>query len=85
MSIKSVLSVDSDGTIRGLWTEDVPLESIGRLSMQRASHVEFNETTQLWEVWIAGKQTETPAFTSPSRQACIDWERNYFHDQFLNS
>ena len=50
----------------------IDLRQIGRLSCRRASVVEFNLETQLWEV-------RTPEFgivlfSNPSRQTCLDWE-----------
>lgn len=63
-----------DGTARCLWTEAVPLQELGRLAMQRASTVEFNQSTQDWEVRLASNP-DVVAFAHPSREACLNWER----------
>ncbi len=64
-----------DGTARCLWTEAVPLHELGRLEGQRASSVEFNASTQTWEVRLASNP-EVVAFSHPSRGICLQWERN---------
>lgn len=63
-----------DGTIHCLWTEAVPLQELGRLAMQRASTVEFNHSTQVWEVRL-GSAPDAVAFAHPSRETCLNWER----------
>ena len=63
-----------DGTARCLWTDLVPLHELGWLDLQRASTVEFNSVTQLWEVRLASVP-DTVTFSNPSRQTCLNWER----------
>jgi len=63
-----------DGTARCLWTDLVPLHELGWLDVQRASTVEFNSVTQLWEVRLAS-DTDTVAFSNHSRETCLNWER----------
>ena len=63
-----------DGTARCLWTEAVPLQELGRLAMQRASTVEFNHSTQFWEVRLASAP-DAVAYAHPSRETCLSWER----------
>ena len=69
-----VISFALDGTARCLWTEAVPLHELGRLDVKRASTVEYNAKTK-WEVRLAS-EPETVAFSHPSRETCLDWERN---------
>ena len=64
-----------DGTARCVWTEAVPLHELGRLDVQRASTVEFNCRNQTWEVRLASNP-EVVAFSHPSRETCLHWERN---------
>jgi hypothetical protein len=48
--------------------------------MQRASTVEFNEATQLWEVRVPrslGPKTYV-LFSHKSRETCLKWEVAYF-------
>ncbi len=63
-----------EGTAQCLWTEVLPLAELGRLEVERASAVEFNDSTQKWEVRLASNP-EAVAFTHPSRQTCLDWEK----------
>lgn len=64
-----------DGTAHCLWTEAVPLQEIGRLKLQRASTVDFNPTTQQWEVRLPS-EPDAVIFSHSSRDTCLEWERN---------
>ena len=44
------ISFTPEGTAHCLWTEVLPLHEIGRLEVSRASNIEFNNSTQKWEV-----------------------------------
>ena len=44
------LRITPDGSIRGLWTDDVQLRDLGALKVRRASHVEFDDRQQCWIV-----------------------------------
>ena len=69
MNIK--ISFQPDGTAHCLWTEALPLHELGRLEIHRASNIEFNNTTQHWEVKdLRGKVR----FFARSRSACLEWE-----------
>ena len=70
-----VMIFGTSGTARCLWTEAVPLQELGRLDVQRASAVEFNPTTQVWEVRLASAP-EVVAYAHPSRETCLEWERS---------
>jgi hypothetical protein len=63
-----------DGTARCLWMETVPLQELGRLAIERASTVEFNLATQVWEVRLASTPGAV-AFAHLSRETCLEWER----------
>ena len=66
-----VLTFDTNGTGRCLHTDVIPLQTIGTLEVQRASNIEFNASTQQWEVVDAsGNQL----FADASRSRCVDWE-----------
>lgn len=65
------IQFNPDGTAQCLWTEAVPLHELGRLEIHRATNIEFNNTTQHWEVKdLKGKVR----FFSKSRAACLEWE-----------
>jgi hypothetical protein len=66
------ISFQQDGTAQCLWTEDLPLHELGRLQITRASHIEFNNATQHWEL---KDQKGKIRFISNSRAACLEWEQ----------
>ncbi|MDR1282414.1 MAG: hypothetical protein LBK99_16570 [Opitutaceae bacterium] len=70
----TTLTIGPDGTITGLYTEAIPLASLGRMSMRRASHIEFNETSQIWEVLSPDKTRVL--FSDFSRSTCLQWEHD---------
>lgn len=72
-----ILSVKTDGTLRCLWTDDLPLSAMGRLAIERASTIEFSHEAQRWQVVIDGEA----AFSDPSREACLAWEHQHFNAQ----
>lgn len=71
-----VLKFDPTGNGHCLFTEAIDLSSLGALEIARASSIEFNNQSQQWEV----KSPEGERlFSHPSRQACLDWEHQYFN------
>ena len=76
--IPHTITFSLDGTASCLWTEAVPLHELGRLKVQRASMVEFNPATQLWEVRLVSAP-DTVAFSHASRGACLVWENHHFN------
>ena len=70
-----VITFAPDGAGRCLWTEAVPLHELGRLDIQGAIAVEFEPSKQEWEVRLAS-EPDVVAFSHPSRETCLDWERN---------
>lgn len=71
-----VFFFDPTGTGRCFYTEAIPLQTLGRLHIRRATAVEFNPRSQQWEVADAQGSI---LFQSPSRQACLDWEQDQFN------
>ncbi len=72
MATSHVITFAPDGTARCLWTEAVPLHELGRLDVQRASSIEFNNTTQQWEV---SDRKGKVRFFAKSRTTCLEWEQ----------
>jgi hypothetical protein len=68
------ITFSPDGTARCLWTEAVPLHEHGRLEINRASNIEFNNTTQHWEVKDLKGRIR---FFAESRLACLEWEQEH--------
>lgn len=66
------LTFDTHGTVRGLYGEAIDLRALGPLSLRRASFIEFNHTTQQWEV--CSSRDRRLLFTHPSRDTCLTWE-----------
>ena len=63
-----------DGLGRCLYTEVIDLQALGRLSIHRASYVEFSNVSQLWEVTLESGEV---LYQSPSREDCLEWEREH--------
>ena len=78
MKPETVLTFNPDGTAQGLYTEAIPLHTLGRLCVQRASTIEFDDASQQWVVrdLVVGH-----LFHHPSRQQCLDWEREFFNNR----
>ena len=76
-----IITFTPDGTRQCLWTEAVPLGALGRLSLQRASTIEFNQSMQLWEVRLVSAP-DIVAYAHPSREHCLQWERRILHAVF---
>jgi len=77
--VSTALYFTPDGTGRTLYTEAIDLERIGDLSIKRASEIEFCNDTGLWTVRMAGDPHIL--YRHPSRQKCLDWEREYLEAQ----
>jgi hypothetical protein len=70
------ISFKTDGTAHCLWTEALNLRELGKLEIHRATSIEFNNATQLWEVRDSENQL---LHSDPSRNACLEWEHQYFN------
>lgn len=66
---------DLDGTATALWTEALPLAEIGSLQISRASTIEFNNLSEMWECRINGEVL----CISRSRQTCLDFEHGHIN------
>jgi hypothetical protein len=66
-----IISFHPNGTAVCLWTEALPLHELGRLEITRASHIEFNNNTQQWEVIDRKGRVR---FFFKSRSACLEWD-----------
>jgi hypothetical protein len=69
-----VLVIDQSGNIRGLYTEVIDFESVGEVSVHRASSVEFNNNTKMWDVYLADG---TYLCSEKTRSEAIDSEVQY--------
>ena len=74
--IKVVLGIDPSGNIHCLYTEEIDLFSIGKVTnVRKASNVEFNEPKQMWEVSSLDGEV---LHTNRDRGAAIEWEIEAF-------
>ena len=73
------LTIDPCGTVRTLYTEAIPLNEIGSLSIKRASHVEPDEAGQWFAEMIEGP-TLGPFLT---RSAALAAEVDYLETNTL--
>ena len=78
MKTEAVLTFNPDGTAHGLYTETIPLHALGRLSIRRASSIDFDDAIQKW---VVRNPEGAELYQSPSRQRCLDWERGYFNNR----
>ncbi len=69
------LQILENGTVQGLYTELIDLSSLGRLHIQRASSIEFDNTAQIWRVVVGDGQC---LYCSTSRTDCLNWEMEHF-------
>lgn len=72
----TVLTFTPDGFGHGLYSEAIDLSVLGRLQMKRASRIEWHERHQCWQVRSSGGRL---IFSSPLRERCLEWEREYFN------
>ena len=70
-----VLTVRPDGEAGCLYSELIDLTSLGRLEVNRASTIEFNQARQEWQVEANGEVL----FSNPSRALCQAWEIQHFN------
>ena len=68
----TTIQFNPDGTAHCLWTDVVPLRTLGRLQITRASNIEFNNITQHWEVIDRKHKVR---FIARTRSACLEWEQ----------
>lgn len=77
MKPETVLTFNPDGTAQGLYTEAISLHALGRLSIRRASTIEFDDAIQQW---VVRSPDGAELYQSSSRQQCLDWEREHFNN-----
>ena len=70
------ITITPDGIVQCLWTEAVPLHELGRLKLQRAYSIEFDNPAQAWRVFDPKGHC---LYCSPSRETCLAWERQYLN------
>ena len=80
----NILTFTPSGEVVGLYTEVIPLTELGTLHIERWTLLEFNNTTEEWEVKRLTKEglpDPTVLFSHSSRQACLHWEHWQFNGE----
>lgn len=73
-----VIRVDADGA-KAMWTDVIDLRCLGRLRVERASVVVFNDIDQVWE---ARRLSDGHIIArDPSRKAVLELEAAYFAER----
>jgi hypothetical protein len=76
--VNAALIFTPDGQGRCVHTEAIDLRTIGRLTVKRATTLVFDNARQYWHV---KDRRGFRLYASPSRQVCLDWERQYLETQ----
>lgn len=71
----NVLTFTPAGIVTGLYSEVIDLTCLGKMQIRRATTIEFNNDHQVWQVKVHNKILHQAS----SRQACLDWEQQYFN------
>ena len=74
MSEQAVILFDTGGTAHCLYSELIDLRQLGRLQIRRATRIEFNADTQLWDV-LPAEGASVALFSAPTRRKCLAWEQ----------
>ncbi len=74
MTERLAIVFGGDGIARTVYSETVDLSELGRLEIERATTVEFDNAVQKWTVTDADG---VAVFRSRSRNLCLEWERRY--------
>ena len=86
------IRIDPDGTVRGLWTDEIDWSSLGRIVVRRASHMEFCQRRQRWCVrtgvprnclrrvlqCVVHRPLGEIVHWAASREKALAWEREHF-------
>jgi hypothetical protein len=74
--MKLIFEITPEGNLHGLYTDDVNLFDIGRVTnVHKASNVEFNESKQCWQVLSLDGEV---LYENTSREKAVEWEIEVF-------
>lgn len=74
--MKAALLIEPTGEVIGLYTELIPLQTLGKIQTRRTTTVEFSEAIQEWQV--REPRCGAVYYSNPSRERCLEWERRTF-------
>jgi len=73
---KTILEIDEAGDVHCLYTDDIDLFAVGRVTnIRKASNVEFSEPKQCWQVTSLDGEV---LYEHPNREVAIEWEIENF-------
>ena len=73
--MKAIMTFTPDGNAECLYHELIDLHGLGRLACERASVIEFDQATQVWQV--KPPDAATVLFSHASRNVCLQWEHDH--------
>lgn len=76
METSTLLRIRTDGSIVALHDESLGLSELGHREHLRASHVEFDESRQVW--YVEEVDTGSRVFEHRLRSRCLSFERRHF-------
>jgi len=74
--MKEQILIIKDNTIECVYSDNLPLSELGDLKVNRASSVEFNNETKMWNVIIKNKVL----YSNKNRNESIEWEIEYLQN-----
>ena len=75
----ALMTIGTEGSAQCLYTEALPLHTLGTLHVKRWSEIEYNNHTSQWEVYLV--EEKRIGYRNISREACLKWEKDYFNQQ----
>ena len=72
-----ILEILPNGNVRSLYSNKIDLSKLGCQTIRRASHVEFNNESRMWQVRSA-KTMKLLFATQGTREDALEWETDYY-------
>lgn len=73
--------IKKNGDAQGVYTDILRSLGLGKMKIQRASDVIFNEETQTWESWMDGKRIATGV----NRTDVVNAEHGLIEQQLISN
>lgn len=74
--IKCQLQITAEGGVWMLQDDAVDLRLFGKVTVKRASHVEFSNSKQMW--FVKSAKTKKYLHWAPTRAAALAWEKKFY-------
>lgn len=79
------LLIAPDGTVRGVYGEEIDLSVLGAVSTRRGSHVEVDDENQWWADLAPVGGPRLGPFPFACRQQALDAERQWLETHWLSA